>query len=187
MRGTLFVNPRSGTDSPSVEDLIAAAVEHGVSLHVLRDGEDLVELARAADADVLGMAGGDGSLGAVASIAIERDLPFVCVPWGTRNHFARDLGLDVDDPIGALDAFDDGVERRVDVGRAANRVFLNNVSFGVYARLVRRREAQRRRDAAFARIRALATSLWHDHSWTLRYRVDGLPVRASVLLVANNE
>lgn len=187
MRGALFVNPRSGADSPSVEELAAAAGERDVSVHVLREGDDLVELARATDAEVLGMAGGDGSLGAVASIAIERDVPFVCIPWGTRNHFARDVGLDPDDPLGALRAFDAGVERRVDVGRAGNRVFLNNVSFGVYARLVRRREAHRRREAAFARIRALATSLWHDHSWTLRYRVDGQPVRASVLLVANNE
>ena len=50
------------------------------------------------------MAGGDGSLAAVAEVAIERDLPFVCIPFGTRNHFARDLGLDRDDPLGALAA-----------------------------------------------------------------------------------
>ena len=50
------------------------------------------------------MAGGDGSLGAVAQVAIERELPFVCVPFGTRNHFARDLGLDRNDPIAALAA-----------------------------------------------------------------------------------
>ena len=102
------------------------------------------------------MAGGDGSLAAVAEVAIERDLPFVCIPFGTRNHFARDLGLDRDDPIGALAAFDDGVERRVDVGRAGDRLFLNNVSLGLYARLVHRREHHRRRRDALARLRALA-------------------------------
>ena len=74
------------------------------------------ELARSAGADVLGMAGGDGSLAAVAEVAIEQDVPFVCIPFGTRNHFARDLGLDRDDPVAALAAFDGGVERRVDVG-----------------------------------------------------------------------
>ena len=187
MKAALFVNPRAGADDPSVDDLVSSARGLGVSAHVLELDDDLVELARRADADVLGMAGGDGSLGAVAAVAIERELPFVCVPWGTRNHFARDIGIDPNDPLGALAAFAGGLERRVDVGRAGDRVFLNNVSFGVYARLVRRREEHRRRDVAFARLRALATSLWYDHSWTLRYRVDGQPVRASVLLVSNNE
>lgn len=186
MRGTLFVNPRSGADSPSVEELVAAAGDRGVSVHVLRKGEDLVELARSADADVLGMAGGDGSLGAVAQVAIERDLPFVCIPWGTRNHFAIDAGLPADDPLGAVAAFG-GAERCVDVGRVGERVFLNNVSLGVYARLVHRRERRRRRDETLARLRALATSVWQDRRWTRRFRVDGQPVIASVVLVANNE
>ena len=186
MRATLFVNPRSGADSPSVEELVAVARERGVSVHVLREGEDLVELARAADADVLGMAGGDGSLGAVAQVAIERDLPFVCIPWGTRNHFAIDAGLPADDPLGGVAAFD-GTERRVDVGRVGDRVFLNNVSLGVYARLVHRRERRRRREEALARLRALATSMWQDRRWTRRFRVDGQPIHASVVLVANNE
>ena len=186
LRGTLFVNPSSGSDSPTVDELAAVASDLGVSVHVLVDGEDLVELARAAQADVLGMAGGDGSLGAVAQVAIERDLPFVCIPWGTRNHFATDAGLPVDEPLRALAAFH-GTERRVDVGRFEDRIFLNNVSFGVYARLVHRRERRRRRDEAFARLRALATSVWTDLRWTRRFRVDGQPIRASVVLVSNNE
>ena len=186
MRAALFVNPRSGADSPTVEELEAAAEERGVSVHVLREGEDLVELARSADAEVLGMAGGDGSLGAVAHVAIERDLPFVCIPWGTRNHFAIDAGLSADDPLAAVAAFG-GTERRVDVGRAGDRIFLNNVSLGVYGRLVHRREHRRRREEALARLRALATSVWHDRRWTRRFRIDGTPVNASVVLVANNE
>ena len=150
---------------------------------MLGEGEDPAELARAADADALGVAGGDGSLGAVAAVAIERDLPFVCVPFGTRNHFARDAGLDRDDPIGALAAFG-GEERRVDVGRVGDRVFLNNVSLGAYARLVHVREHHRRRRAALARLRALAISLRHPHG--LHLRIDGEPVSARVVLVANN-
>lgn len=186
MRGTLFVNPRSGAGGPSVEELVGAAAEIGVTVHVLRDGEDLVELARVADADALGMAGGDGSLGAVAQVAIERDLPFVCIPWGTRNHFAIDAGLDAEDPLIALAAFG-GPERRVDVGRCGERVFLNNVSLGVYGRLVHRREQRRRRDVAFARLRALAVSLWRDRRWEREFRIDGRAIRASVVLVSNNE
>ena len=85
--------------------------------------------------EALGVAGGDGTLAAVAEIALERDLPFVCIPFGTKNHFARDLGFERSDPIGALAAFR-GDERRIDVGRANGRLFLNNVSIGLYARLV---------------------------------------------------
>ena len=86
------------------------------------------------------MAGGDGSLAAVAAVAVERDLPFVVVPFGTRNHFARDVGLDRDDPLAALARLRDGRERRIDIGRVNGRAFLNNVSLGHYARLVHRRE-----------------------------------------------
>lgn len=186
MRAALFVNPRSGSSTPSADDLVAAATARGVQAHVLEEGEDLAELARASDAELLGVAGGDGSIASVAAVAIERDLPLVCVPFGTRNHFAGDAGLPTDDPLSALAAFEDGVERRVDVGRADGRIFLNNVSLGVYARLVHRRERRRRRGEVFARAQAIAASL-RDHSWTHRFRVDGVPVVASVILVANNE
>jgi diacylglycerol kinase family enzyme len=130
------------------------------------------------------MAGGDGSLAPVAGVALERGLPFVCIPFGTRNHFARDIGLDRDDPIAALDAFVDRDEITIDVGRANDRLFLNNVSLGVYARLVHRREHHRRRSDAFARLRALRIVATHrDH---LGIVVDGEGVSARVVLVSNN-
>jgi diacylglycerol kinase family enzyme len=182
----LFVNPRSGRGGPTVEELEAAARDTGGRVHVLRKGESLESLAREADADVLGMAGGDGSLGVVAGVAIERDLPFLCVPWGTRNHFAGDVGFETDDPLSALGSLRSGRERRIDVGRVGDRVFLNNVSLGIYARVVHRRERERRRGEALARLRALLRSL-PDHGRTEELIVDGQPVRASVLLVANNE
>ena len=186
MPAILFVNPGSGKGGPTVEELTAAARELGVQVHVLEEDDDLVDLAREADAEVVGMAGGDGSLGAVAQVAVERDLPFVCIPWGTRNHFANDVGLDTDDPLASLTAFRDGVERRVDLGRVGDRIFLNNVSLGVYARLVHRRERRRQRGETFARLRALAISL-KDRRRSERFVVDGQPLRASVVLVANNE
>jgi diacylglycerol kinase family enzyme len=132
----------------------------------------------------LGIAGGDGSLAPVADVALERDGAFVCIPFGTRNHFARDLGLDRDDPIGALRAFDAGSERRVDVGRADERLFLNNVSLGVYARLVHRREEHRRRRQAFARIRAW--SILMTHRQPLGITIDDEPIETRLVLVANN-
>ena len=88
----------------------------------------------------------------VAAVAVERGAPFVCVPFGTRNHFARDLGLDRGDPVAALDAFA-GEERRIDMGRAGERRFLNNVSLGLYASLVHRRERHRRRGQVLAGAR----------------------------------
>ena len=184
--GVLFVNPGSGKGGPTVEELTAAARVLDVRVHVLGEDDDLAELARDAGEPVLGMAGGDGSLGAVAQVAIDRDLPFVCIPWGTRNHFANDVGLDADDPLSTLAAFRDGVERRIDVGRVGEQMFLNNVSLGVYARLVHRRERRRRKGETLARLRALLLTL-KDRRRAERLVVDGQPLRATVVLVANNE
>jgi diacylglycerol kinase family enzyme len=130
------------------------------------------------------MAGGDGSLAPIAEVAMQRDLPFVCVPFGTRNHFARDLGLDRDDPISALDAFT-GTERRIDVGRVEGRAFLNNVSLGIYASLVHHRESHRRRREAFARLKALLLTVRNREP--LGLTIDGDPVDAQVALVSNND
>lgn len=184
MTGFLIVNPRAG-GAENTDDLVEAAKARDVRVHLLEQGDDPAELARAADADVLGVAGGDGSLAAVADVAIERDLPFVCIPFGTRNHFARDIGLDRDDPLAALDAFVDREELRIDVGRANGRIFLNNVSLGLYARLVHRRESHRRRSNAFARLRAFAIFLTHRKP--IGITIDGQRVDARVVLVSNNE
>jgi diacylglycerol kinase family enzyme len=183
LSGFLIVNPRSGRARPSADELVTRARERGIKTHLLAQGEDPGEVARGADASVLGMAGGDGSLAAVAEVALQRDAAFVCVPFGTRNHFARDLGLDRDDPFGALAAFE-GVERRIDVGRAEEQLFLNNVSLGLYARLVHRREGGRRRREAFARLRAWAIVITHREP--LGITIDGEPVETRLVLVANN-
>jgi diacylglycerol kinase family enzyme len=108
----------------------------------------------------------------------------VVVPFGTRNHFARDLGLNRDDPVGALDSFA-GSERRVDVGRVGERLFLNNVSIGVYAELVHRRERHRRRRNVFAQLRALL--LLARNPGAERLTVNGETVTARVAFVGNND
>ena len=182
MRGYLIVNPGSGDGGH--EEVLSAAAERGIETHVLQKGDDLEQLARAANADALGMAGGDGSLAPVAAVAIERGLPFVCIPFGTRNHFARDIGLDRDDPVAALAAFDDGRVLSIDVGRANDRLFLNNVSLGVYAQLVHRREHHRRRRDALARLRAFGAVV--RQRTPIGMRVDGEAIRARVVLVSNN-
>ena len=134
----LLVNPRSGDGKAGRVGLVEAARGMWVRVHVLEAGDDPAALARAAvegGADAVGVAGGDGSMGLVAAVAVAAGVPFVCVPSGTRNHFAGDLGLDRGDPVAALAAFA-GPERRVDVATVGDRVFVNNVSLGAYADLV---------------------------------------------------
>jgi diacylglycerol kinase family enzyme len=166
VRRLLLINPRAGTERPTTDELTEAARVRGIEVHVLREGESPAEHAADADVGVLAAAGGDGSVASVAAVAAERDLPFVVVPFGTRNHFARDLGLDRNDPLAALEAFD-GEERRVDVGRAGER-----------------RERHRRRREAMVGVRALWLGLRERPGvWA---SVNGEPVAARVLLVANN-
>jgi diacylglycerol kinase family enzyme len=139
-RPVLFVNPKSGGGKASHARVAELARERGIEVVELARGrhlQTLVDEAVASGADALGIAGGDGSLGIVAAAAEAHGLPFVCIPAGTRNHFARDLGLDPDDPAGALDAFSDGAERRIDVGTVGGRLFLNCVSLGLYGEAVR--------------------------------------------------
>ena len=135
----LIINLKSGGGKAERFDLAAQARRRGIEPVLLRPGDDLLELAEdaiARGAQVIGMSGGDGSQALVATVAAKRDVAHVCIPAGTRNHFALDLGLDRDDVVGALDAFTDGVERRIDLARVNDRVFVNNASLGVYAKVV---------------------------------------------------
>jgi diacylglycerol kinase family enzyme len=135
-RPVLFVNLRSGGGKAARARLVDRARERSIDARVLEPQEDVAALvgeAVAEGADALGVAGGDGSLAVVAAAARAEGLPFVCVPAGTRNHFALDLGVDRHDLVGALDAFrDHGVERSIDMAEVNGRVFLNNVSLGIY-------------------------------------------------------
>ncbi|HTP21351.1 MAG TPA: diacylglycerol kinase family protein [Solirubrobacteraceae bacterium] len=135
----LFYNPKSGGGKAERFHLADEARKRGIEPVELERGQDLEELVRGAvaeGADALAMAGGDGSQAIVAMIAAELDLPYACIPAGTRNHFALDLGVDREDVVGALDAFVTGGERRVDLAEVNGRVFVNNVSLGLYAEAV---------------------------------------------------
>jgi diacylglycerol kinase family enzyme len=135
----LLCNPWSGGGKVERFGLPELATELGVETVMLDRGLDLEQLARdavARGADCLGMAGGDGSQALVASIAVEHGLPFVCVSAGTRNHFALDLGLNRENPRESMYAFRDAFERTVDYATVNDRFFVNNVSLGVYAKVV---------------------------------------------------
>jgi len=137
--GVLILNPRSGGGKAARFGLAERARALGVEPVELRPGDDLRALAEQAvarGADVLGMAGGDGSQALVADVARQHGVAFVCVPAGTRNHLALDLGLDREDVPAALAAFGEAIERRIDLAELNGRVFVNNVSLGVYATVV---------------------------------------------------
>jgi Diacylglycerol kinase catalytic domain len=137
----LFFNPKSGGGKAERFKIADEARARGIEPIELTRGADLEQLVRgavAAGADAVAMAGGDGSQAVVAAVAAELDLPYACIPAGTRNHFALDLGVDRDDVVGALDAFVGGREKRVDLAEVNGRVFVNNVSLGLYAEAVQR-------------------------------------------------
>ena len=134
------------------------------------------------------MAGGDGSQALVAQVAMEHDLPYVCVPAGTRNHLALDLGLDRDDVVGALDAFASPVERRIDLAFVNDRIFVNNVSLGIYAEIV---QSDAYRDAKLETVAEHAARAARPARHALRPALppgpDGGGQRsAQLLLVSNN-
>jgi diacylglycerol kinase family enzyme len=137
----LIMNPKSGGGKVEKFDLKRKAEERGAEVFLI-DGSEPVDVAKVAreavaqGADLLGVAGGDGTQALVAGIAAQHGIPFVVISAGTRNHFALDLGLNRDDPSACLGALSDGVELRVDLGMINGQVFVNNASFGAYAEVV---------------------------------------------------
>ena len=189
-RGVLIMNPKSGGGKAGKFALASECRRRGIEPVVLEPGDDLLELAEDAvrrGADCLGMAGGDGSQALVASVAARAGLPFVCVPAGTRNHFALDLGLDRGDVVGALDAFGDGAEHRIDLAEVNGRTFVNNASLGLYAKVV---QAPEYRDAKLRTAAALLPGLLGPGAEPLDLCFTGPDgtehETAHLILVANN-
>jgi diacylglycerol kinase family enzyme len=135
----LIFNPKSGGGKATKFRLAEEARRRGIEPHEMVLGKDLqetVEELLAQGADAVAVAGGDGTQALVATVAARAGIPYACIPAGTRNHFALDLGVDRDDVVGALDAFVDGGERIVDLAEVNGRVFVNNVSVGLYGEAV---------------------------------------------------
>jgi diacylglycerol kinase family enzyme len=186
----LLMNPKSGGGKVERFNLMEEARRRGIRPIVLAPGDDLRRLAQQAvarGADVIGMAGGDGSQALVAGVTMHHNVGFVCVPAGTRNHLAMDLGLDRDDVVGALEAFGAAVERRIDLGLVEDRVFVNNATMGLYAKIVQS-PAYRDRKAATA-LELLPGMLGpHAAPFDLRFTgPDGTEHQAvHLILVSNN-
>ncbi|MGW7582080.1 diacylglycerol/lipid kinase family protein [Kitasatospora sp. NPDC054768] len=190
LRPVLIMNPKSGGGKVGRFGLVERAEGFGARVVLLDPAApaDVAELARTAvaeGADLLGVAGGDGTQALVAAVAAEHGLPFLVISAGTRNHFAMDLGLDRDDPSRCLDALTDGEELRVDLGEVAGRAFVNTVSFGVYADVVERPEY---RDAkAGTALSLLPDLLVGEGVRRVDVRADATVLTAQqALLVSNN-
>jgi diacylglycerol kinase family enzyme len=186
----LIMNPKSGGGKAERFHLADECRRRGIEPVLLEPGDDLLQLAEDAvgrGADVIGMAGGDGSQALVASVAARHDIPYVCVPAGTRNHFALDLGLDRSDVTGALDAFADGIERRIDLATVNGRTFVNNASLGLYAKVVQSPEY---RDAKLRTAATMLPDLIGPDSAPLDLRFTGPDdtetTRAQLILVSND-
>lgn len=183
----LLINPRSGDGKAKHLDLMEIATARGIECHRFGPGADLGDLTRAAlakGADVVGVAGGDGSLGVVADLVSGAGVQMVCIPAGTRNHFAMDLGLDRGDPVAALDAFGPARLQTVDIARVNGTAFLNNVSMGIYGGVVQ--SANYRERKLETTIDALPTLV--ENPPDLRFiGPDGLPhTTVHVVHVSNN-
>jgi diacylglycerol kinase family enzyme len=186
----LIMNPRSGAGKVARFGLKDKAEALGAEVALL-DGPgtvDVAALARqavAGGADLLGVAGGDGTQALVAGIAAEHDLPFLVISAGTRNHFALDLGLDRENPAACLDALTDGVEQRIDLGVIGDRTFVNNASFGAYAEVVR--SPAYRDDKRGTTLQVLPELLNGHRGATLTVRAGAVTVTGpQAVLVSNN-
>ena len=186
----LIMNPKSGGGKVEKFDLRRKAEELGAEVFLIGGPEpvDVAQIARdavARGADLLGVAGGDGTQALVAGVAAEHGLPFVVITAGTRNHFALDLGLDREDPPACLGALSDGVELRVDLGLINGQVFVNNASFGAYAEVVE--TPAYRGDKLKTTLDLLPDLLQGHRGARLSAQADGTEIRSpQALLVANN-
>lgn len=188
-RPFLIMNPRSGGGKVARFDLVGKADELGAQVTLMEgpdvDVEALARSAVAAGADLLGVAGGDGTQALVAGVAADHDLPFMVISAGTRNHFALDLGLDRDDPAAGLDALSDGVEVSVDLGSIAGRTFVNNASFGAYAAVVQ--SPAYRAEKTRTTLDLLPTLLARQATPVLRVRAGQVRLSGpQAVLVSNN-
>jgi diacylglycerol kinase family enzyme len=186
----LLMNPKSGGGKAVKFDLAGECAARNIEAVVLGRDDDLLKLAEDAiadGADVIGMAGGDGSQALIATVASRHGIPHVVVPAGTRNHFALDLGLDRDDVVGALDAFGDAVERTIDLATVNGRVFVNNASLGLYAKIV---QAAEYRDAKMRTAAAMLPDLLGPDAQPLDLQYTGpdgtAHETAHMVLVSNN-
>lgn len=193
VRATLFFNPSSGAKLPPDE---ASAFRDEARAR----GIEVIDIA--GDVDIAGTirrqlaegrrlfiaAGGDGTIHHVMQPIVHTDATLAVIPVGTYNHFAKDLGI----PLPwreALEVAVAGETRQIDVARANDRFFVNNLSIGLYPELVRKREERGRDYPRWkARMYAAWSTLRHYPHVTLAIETEHHQeiVRTHVFMVSNN-
>ncbi len=177
----IIVNELSGSAESRGPVLEEAVRQAGLDATILRmRGTEIVGAAEraAADGRTLVAAGGDGTVSTVASVAVRRRATFGVIPLGTLNHFARDAGIPVD-PAKAAAIIAAGHTRELDVGAMNDETFVNNLSLGLYPRLVweRQREQNRGRRKSTAFAIALVRTWRRYPTVAVRLEVDGVSLR----------
>ena len=147
----VILNCRAGAghSTPEVDKLRQAFEQAGLEAQVVMCGQgeglqDSVRKALAARPEVLAAAGGDGTISAVAALVRGTGTALGVMPFGTLNHFAKDLGIPLE-PVEAARVIAGGRRKAVDLGEVNGRIFINNASLGLYPGMVRERERQQRR------------------------------------------
>lgn len=156
----------------------------GASIHEL-DGDGLArELERRAHtaADLLAVAGGDGTIRAAAQALAGGPTALAVIPTGTVNHFARRIGIP--SIAAAADALAHGTVRAVPAAHLGRHLFLNTATLGLYADVVRRREAMRRWIGKWpAAAVSLAIALWRFRRVEVSLTAGGRTLRRRTPLV----
>jgi diacylglycerol kinase family enzyme len=181
MKKVLFINGNSGR-AKKPRELAGlkeeARKQNDLEIHLIQEGDNLPSLIKnylREGVKIVGVAGGDGTVNAVASCLVNTDVPLVVIPFGTLNHFARDIGVP-SNPVKALRLFDEaaGTDIRIDVGAVNGEYFLNNSSIGIYPRLVRVREKKEQRlGKGLAYLWAGWNVLRHPNLWHIRLEING--------------
>lgn len=181
--GLLVVaNPKAGNGGDPTEELVRQLP--AAEVMTLDPATDLAAVLadRSAAIRALGVAGGDGTVAAVAAVAIRHRLPLAVFPTGTRNHFARDIGTG--SILDTARAVETGEAQAVEVATVNDVPFVNTVVVGAYPELVRRREALAPTTGRWLATAVAAGQVLRQHR-PLRLIVDGRPVSVWTLFVGN--
>lgn len=184
-----------GRSDDALRELGEAFARNGITARMLtpRPGafEDALRDAVAGKPQVIVAAGGDGTISAVANAIRGTGIALGVIPFGTFNHFAKDLGIpmDVDEAVRVLL---EGRRIEIDVGEVNGRTFVNNSSLGLYPGMVRHRDKLRRRfghSKRRAMLWALAAAVRRSPLLTLTLQADReiQPCRSPFVFVGNNE
>lgn len=183
---TVIVNEKSGIDKASIADDIREGLPKA-ELIVLEPNADLTGLAETAvrkGAKALGVCGGDGTVVAIAEVAMKHDLPLAVFPGGTFNHFAKDIR--VPDVASAIDAVQGGLATKVDVATLNDKIFLNTASIGTYPEFVTERERLQPRYGKRVAALVAARRLLKEKPQA-RLRIDGRPMTSMLFFVGNGQ